>query len=326
MNDFNNLIPFKHSESEGFKGNKKNKNKKIGVNLEKKFNSEFAKNFIKKYGIDNARKNEEYKKLSLQQKEAIRYQLKKIKNIPEKEKIKKKITPWSSVIKNLIKPISFLCFLLIEILVFSISKDFYQSIGLPLFMSVSLAFLIEFIFLASSSMSGFFSILFRLSTLFLSIFTLIWASVANDPSVKRIRQDQLLEEESFRNQIIRLNETIGSKKKEKEQLIKTSDIYLDEKMATKATKEILPKIKEINLEITSYLSEISLAEKNLRLVALNSDISFFQKIKHIREETIVFILVIFLLQLFIAVFFRKILFDEKSFSAKRSQNLRPRLA
>jgi len=62
VDDFNNLIHFPSSESEGFKGKKKNKNKKTGVNLEKKSNSEFAKNFIKKYGIDNARRNEEYKK------------------------------------------------------------------------------------------------------------------------------------------------------------------------------------------------------------------------------------------------------------------------
>jgi|GEM_PF-2398231 len=323
MSDFNNLINFRTSESEG---KKKNKNKKTGVNFRKNSNSEFAKNFIKKYGIDNIRKNEEYKKLSLQQKEAIRYQLKKIKNIPEKEKIKKKFIPWNSVIKNPIKAISFLFFLLIEILVFSISKDFYQSIGLSFLVSVSVATFIEFVFLASSSMAGFFSIFFRLSTLLLSIVTLIWASVENDSSVKIIRQDQFLKEESFRNQIIRLKEIIGSKEKEREQLIKASDIYLSEKMATKATKEISPKIEEINLELANFLSEVSLAEKNLRLVSLNSDISFLQKIKNINEKTIIFIFAIFILQLFIAVFFRKILSDEKSFSTKRGLDLRPRLA
>jgi len=207
--------------------------------------------------------------------------------------------------------------------VFSIKKDSYQSLGFSLFISVSMAFLIEFIFLASSAMSGFFAVFFRLSTLFISIFSLSWASIKNDSSLKIMRQNKLLQEEHLRNQIIRLNEIIESKKKDKDQLIKISDIYLNKEMAT---KEIYPKIKEINLEISSHISEISLTEKNLRLVTLNSDISFFQQIKHISEKTIVFLFAIFLLQLFIVVFFRKILFDEKSFSTKRDQNLRPRLA
>lgn len=241
----------------------KNKNSARIYSSRKKF----ALDFIKKSEIklSNLSKNEDYKYLSKNEKDAIRYYLKKDEYYAQDKKIKirKKKTKKNRgsldirIAVSLLIPVIFS-----EYIILTFSYLFYLSLGFSISISIVAATSVELFFMITSGSKKLLFQSLRWLIFSYSAFTVCYSTFINDPQVTSLKKTIILELKHLEFRLNQQKKISSSLEIQQQQITADMDVYRRNEMVTLGRKRLSKEKKLIKKSITLNENKIeSLMEK-----------------------------------------------------------------
>lgn len=280
-----------------------------------KNNAEFARQFIRSRNLqkEDLKNCQEFILLPKKKKDAIYGQF---RHNPEfggvsqtlkrkKLKAKNENRPFS------IGPVVFSLLIVCEGVVLVTSYNFYLMMGLGRPLAMASSVIIETAFMLTSAMNSFKANLLRYSILCLGLFSICYSTYRSDEGLKSLRRNMISEiklaTSKIKNQENRLQKLFS----EKEDLMKTMNVYRDHGLVTKGLKNLAADKARIAKQIFSVqnIKEKSIGElRRLKSKQTNSGDFSIEAIKSVQVKTWAMIFAFVLIQ-FISVFFSKLFFN-----------------
>jgi hypothetical protein len=270
--------------------------------------SEWAKRAILKNNLKSQTfsKTTFFKSLSLKDQQAIRYQMRKVKDYSisteKKEKVRK--LPFSLQALTL-TPIA-----LTEMMVISLSSQFYLLLGLSGQHALSFAIAAEIFFMLSSAIAKTSPKFKAMSCLFLaySIFTVAYSTYRNDSAVKDFvfakNQEQKQKVLAANSILAQAEKRLHEARKKKDDLQKSLDVYIRHEQVTRGYKLLGERLKNAEIErLTAYSSLQEVTKQRAKLKNYNHvEIFSLPVLKVVNVSTWILIIGFILLQVSTALY------------------------
>ncbi len=252
-----------------------NQQNSVGIYSKRK---EFALNFIQsnKISLDNFSVHPIYQDFTKNEKNAIRYYLKKnssVKDLPQKQKQQR-----SS--KGRRKDKVFFSFLLvpiiaIEVAICLLSANFYLSLGVDYHLAYILSISVESFYMFSSALSDVRFQMLRTVILGYSIFTVGYSNLINDPTLSKNKELMNYQIQQEERSLKRQEDNLINLNHEKTDLIKTMQGYRERSYISRGINKVSPKIDKINKQRIDTFNTIKNIQHQLELL----------KTRQVKEES-----------------------------------------
>ena len=241
-----------------------NQRDSVGIYSKRK---EFALHFIQsnKILLNNFSMHPTYQDLTKNEKNAIRYYLKKnssIKDLPKKLQKASRDSQKNKVFFSfLLVPI-----IAIEVAICLLSANFYLSLGVDYHLAYILSISVESFYMFSSALSDVRFQVLRTVILGYSIFTVGYSNLINDPTLSKNKELSRYKIQQEERSLKRQEENLKNLNYEKTDLIKTMQGYRKRSYISRGISKVSPQIDKINKQRTDTFNTINNIQHQLEIL------------------------------------------------------------
>lgn len=246
-------------------------------NSAKKYSSrkDFALSFIKKTKVNltNFSSHEAYKFLSKNEKDAVRYYLKKddsySKELAPKKTTKKK-TKKREVLELKTASVLMIPVICSECIILTFSYLFYMDLGFSLAISLMAAISVEIFFMASSGSTKLFLRSLRWVIFCYSAFTVSYSTYIKDPKILSYKQSNLEVIKGLEYRLRKKRNYSASLEKQQAAILADMEVYRKNELVSKGRAKLAGEKNLLRTEVIKTDSEISSLINQINLMKENN--------------------------------------------------------